>query len=454
MIGMLATGLLLRTSGFVHGVPHGWTTILFSLALSAVVARAGIRVPLRRNTSKVGVWSTVLIGGAPVLIETVWLAGILHGALRVPLDWATVAAAAVACVSPGVVVPILVGLADTSREWAEARIVRTLLAAVGVDVLVATTLFGVASAVLERRLCGNHSPVTLWWILFRAARELALGGMAGAGIAAAAVVLAPRVRHETVVKVWKWGGDKHVALFAATSTWMALAKTMGCPGAATSGVLVAWAAVGNMWDSTDVDIADKRLKHIWTLTEPFLFPLIGSSIHLAAFQPRILAAAGACVAASVAIKLCTTYAATTITRFERWERGFAAGVWTGKASVQAALSSVPLSLLSKHALTIPDLAQESIHGQTAFAAIVAAILIGAPLAASWVAFYKGSPTANTTTMQFAARSADATNEGDADAIGEKAAGMKSLEKTASKETLSLGKKPRILRSAVEGVMVV
>ncbi|KAJ3171778.1 hypothetical protein HDU87_008320 [Geranomyces variabilis] len=210
-------------------------------------------------------------------------------------------------------------------------------------------------------------------------------------------------------------GDRATSgLFAATAAWMCLAKSAGMPGAATSGVVIAWAAAASRWDSGAVENADKRLKSIWTYAEPMLFGLIGAAIDLRSFSIHTLALAFATVAGSITIKLCATYLVTTARGFTSWECEFAAGVWTGKASIQvnitnfecklpsklfyfnlthisfiqAALSTVPLAIIAKYHLAGT---LEAAHAHTAFATLVAGILLGAPLASAWAGIYRKVP---------------------------------------------------------------
>ncbi|KAJ3132342.1 hypothetical protein HDU90_007403 [Geranomyces variabilis] len=363
---MLLCGMLARASGCIHAIPPSWTTVQFSIALAAAVARAGLWVCLnttdcaspnhkdisiaKLNSTKASgdctarnvallVVDAVAMGVVPIAMELAWLGGgVLWLWAGIPLDWSLIAASAVACVSPGVVVPLLLRVAEgfgggggghptnSTLLPQPPRIVRTLLAAVAVDVLVGTTVFGVAVALLERRLQAHadapaaaiiQTSVSPAWVLARAGREVGGGLTAGVLLGCLAGQMSR-------------GDRATLGLFAATAAWMCLAKGTGMPGAATSGVVIAWAAAASRWDSGAVQNADKRLKQIWTYAEPMLFGLIGAALDLRSFSIRTLALAFATVAGSITIKLCATYLVTTARGFNSWDCGFAAGVWTGK----------------------------------------------------------------------------------------------------------------------------
>ncbi|KAJ3144733.1 hypothetical protein HDU89_007777 [Geranomyces variabilis] len=291
---MLLCGMLARASGCIHAIPPSWTTVQFSIALAAAVARAGLWVCAnpadcaatnhkditiaKINSTKASgdnsagnlallVADAVALGVVPIAMELTWLGGgVLWLWAGIPLDWSLIAASAVACVSPGVVVPLLVRVAEgfggrgggnTTNSTLlpqPPRIVRTLLAAVAVDVLVGTTVFSVAVALLERRLQANadapaaaimQTSVSPAWVLARAGREVGGGLTAGVLLGCLAGQMSR-------------GDRATLGLFAATAAWMCLAKGIGMPGAATSGVVIAWAAAASRWDSGAVENADKR----------------------------------------------------------------------------------------------------------------------------------------------------------------------------------------------------
>ncbi|TPX70682.1 hypothetical protein SpCBS45565_g01644 [Spizellomyces sp. 'palustris'] len=372
LLAMLLTGLVLRNllPNWVGNPPHQIAKAFFSFALSTVVSRAGLAISLSTFISHVH--ATLAVGVLPVIVEAGWLSILSHGVFGLPWEWAFILGTGVASVSPGVVVPLLLGLVDGGdARWKSNRTVRILLAATGVDVLIATTAFGVAVAVVEGVLEGRG--IGRWWVL-RGLLEVGMGVSVGAILG----VLAWSLK--------RWIG-RDVILCCLTTAWMMGAKAWRFPGAATCGTICAWAVAGNVWSKGDVERADKRLKTVWYCAEPFLFPVIGASISLASFDTPTLVLSLICVACSICIKLSTAFVAARWGGLDKDEATFLSGVWTGKASVQAALSSTPLTLIQTYHLeSEPDFA----YAHIVFAGMVSAILIGAPVASGWVAMYRNN----------------------------------------------------------------
>ncbi|KAJ3204014.1 hypothetical protein HDU67_009816 [Dinochytrium kinnereticum] len=161
-------------------------------------------------------------------------------------------------------------------------------------------------------------------------------------------------------------------------------KTNGFPGAASASVIVAWAFVANTWEKEAVEMANKRLKLVWKFAEPFLFPLIGASVSLIEIRPAIIALSMLCVSLSIFIRMSVAYITSWVAGLTPEEQTFTCGLLTGKASVQAALSTVTMEAVHRNSLQgTPDDARSRI----VFACMVSAILLGAPFAASWVAVF-------------------------------------------------------------------
>ncbi|KAJ3186929.1 Sodium/hydrogen exchanger 9B2 [Gaertneriomyces sp. JEL0708] len=366
LLGMIATGVLLRNAfpGVISSAPQAWTSVFFSFALAAIVARAGLYLSLATLSSHL---NTILaLGIIPVAAETAWLTLIVHEILCIPWIWSFTVASGVACISPGVALPLLLRLINAERiEWKDSDILRIMLASTSIDVLVSTTMFGVGMAALMESLSGAEPSLTAW--LLRGILEMGSGCVAGALLG----MLALSLRHWKACYVVGIGLEKDTILFIWSTLWMMGAKSRGYPGAATSGTIIAWAIAGNDWDAKAFESADTRLSSFWYLAEPLLFPLIGTSISFEMFENRMMLTAAICVASSVGVKSLAAFAAMLFRRMSHEEASFTSAVWTGKASVQAALSSIPLTLLHSN-LQGPS----AEFAKVMFAVFTAAILIG------------------------------------------------------------------------------
>ncbi|KAJ3085848.1 hypothetical protein HK102_013753, partial [Quaeritorhiza haematococci] len=89
------------------------------------------------------------------------------------------------------------------------------------------------------------------------------------------------------------------------------------------------------------------LKFVWKLSEPFLFSVIGASVSLFDIPFTLLSTAMVLVALGVLVKVLAALITTCMWGSEwKWEECiFVAGTWSGKASVQAALSGATAELV-------------------------------------------------------------------------------------------------------------
>jgi Kef-type K+ transport system membrane component KefB len=85
-----------------------------------------------------------------------------------------------------------------------------------------------------------------------------------------------------------------------------------------------------------------RLKWVWKLAEPFLFPLIGASVSFSDIKPSTLLTALCLVFLSISVKMSAAYYSCMAAGLSSDEQIFASGIWTGKASVQVFLKVVSI----------------------------------------------------------------------------------------------------------------
>ncbi|KAI9341977.1 hypothetical protein BDR26DRAFT_1006914 [Obelidium mucronatum] len=360
MLGMLGTGLLLRNllRGVVLPLPHSWTTPLWTIALSAVTARAGLS--LQTSVISANLYPTLMLGAIPVLLESFFLAGL---------------------VGIGVVVPLLLNLQD-KPHWKNSRVPPLLLAATGLDVLIATTGFGIALAAIfghSHEYDSPHDPAaqaiehTSWYT--RAVEEIFLGIGGGMVFGFLGVYLLRRKNPEQFCTM---------VIFILSTYGMMFLKSFGFPGAASSTIIVCWAIIGNLWDKDQVDASNKRLKLIWNLAEPFLFPLIGASVCFMEIRPVILILSLLCVFISICVRMTVSFFTSQMAGLSIDEQIFTCGLWSGKASVQAALSTTTIELVHQYKLQNTEADDFS---RIVFACMVSAIMLGAPFAATWVSIF-------------------------------------------------------------------
>jgi hypothetical protein len=193
---MLFSGVLLRNTfpSLIVTIPHEWTSKLWSLALTSVfflnfqiIARSGLYLDLKiisKNKT-----ATFALGCIPLLTETIWLVLISVYLFEFPISWAFTLAFGTACMSPGVVVPLVLNLLDNG--WAKSWIPPICLAGVSVDVLLATVGFGISLSSCFGHFHPENSMHSYW--IFRGLEEVFLGVFLGACIGSAGWIFQTRI---------------------------------------------------------------------------------------------------------------------------------------------------------------------------------------------------------------------------------------------------------------------
>ena len=323
MLGMLFSGILVKfmLPKLVVSIPHTWTAVLWTQALASVIARAGLS--LQKPKVLPHLLQATMIGTIPLLMETTFLATMAKDLLFLPTNWAFTLAFGVACISPGVVVPILLNLLDNG--WKSSKLPPMLLTAVGIDVLLGTAGFGIflASCFKHKHeiqeIGGDHS-----WI-GRGIEEIAFGVILGLFAGLIAFLLTKFECPENI---------RTYLIFITSASTMVWCKSVGYAGAASCSTFICWSTIANSWPDTDIQKADLKLKQLWLLFKPFLFPVIGATITFSDTSPLILLECFLLVVAGVVIKMVGAYLTAIVVGCDNSESLFISGVWSGKASIQ------------------------------------------------------------------------------------------------------------------------
>lgn len=251
MLGMLFTGVLLRNvfPTIIIQLPHEWTSKLWSLALTSVIARAGLYLEI--NVLSKNSISTIALGSIPVLAETFFTAFVSSFVFKLPLSWAFTLGFGTSCMSPGVVVPLVLNLVESG--WKQSRIPPIALAGLSIDVLIATVGFGIS---LSSSFGHNHESEG-WmhdsWIM-RGLEEVTGGIILGAFIGGLGLILLKIKSVEPLVSG---------VIFSCSSVIMTVAKTAGFTGAGTCATFLTWLIVANTWSKGDISLVESRYINLY-----------------------------------------------------------------------------------------------------------------------------------------------------------------------------------------------
>ena len=246
MLGMVLTGMLARNlfPSIIVALPHSWTSKIWSFALSAIIARAGLYLEKSLLINNIG--PILALGVVPVVMEAMMMAQFVKFSFDLPLEWSFVLSFGTACMSPGVVVPLVLTMIEGTQK--QVRLPSIALAALSVDVLVATTGFGIAlSSIFGHRHELDDGEHTSW--LARGIEEVLGGFLAGLTLGAISLILFRFKMSEPIVSG---------LVFLGSSLLMIYAKLHGVTGAAVCAIFLAWAIGANTWDKSHVTTIDGR----------------------------------------------------------------------------------------------------------------------------------------------------------------------------------------------------
>lgn len=350
VLGMLLFGLALGAWGGDRVWPAGLVEMepfLKNFALVVILLRAGLG--LRRKVLHQVGRTALALSIIPCLFEGITLTLLLHYLWNFDLPVAGLTAFMLSAVSPAVVVPAMLKL--TEQGYGQKKQVPTLvLAGASADDVLAITLFSVFT--------GMALNSELHWVasLVELPRALVLGILPGIVVGLGLAALFKR-NHKRVRATEKTLILLMMALLLVQAGEM-------IHSAALLGVMTVGFLLLEKAEPVAHELAAKLAK-IWIFAEILLFVLIGMKVDprvaLQAGLPAMALIAGGLAARSIGVGL-----ATVGSGLNSKERLFCVCAYLPKATVQAALGSVPL------ALGIPG-------GETILALAVLSVLFTAPL---------------------------------------------------------------------------
>ncbi len=326
VLGMLLCGIALGTLGEAAWPPalSAIDPFLKTFALVVILLRAGLGI--RRNVlHRVG-RTALALSVLPCLLEGSLLTLLLHALWSLDLPVAGMAGFLLAAVSPAVVVPAMLTLAE--KGLGRKNEVPTLvLAGASLDDVLAITLF---SLFLRMGLQGEVAWASAFWELPRAVLLGILPGLA------AGLLLAHFLR------------GNHARVRATEKTLIVLMAALllvQAGDALHSAALLGVMTIGFLLLERAEPVAHElaaKLGKIWVFAEILLFVLIGMRV-----DPRLALEAGpsalALVTAGLLARSTGVWLATSRSPLSPRERLFCVLAYLPKATVQAALGGVALS---------------------------------------------------------------------------------------------------------------
>lgn len=352
LIGMLAAGVILGPSclDLLDSSLLGISIELRQIALVIILMRAGLALNLG-DLKQVG-RPAVLLCFVPACFEIAGVMLLAPWLLGVSLIEAAVIGAVVAAVSPAVIVPKMLKLMEEGRGTSKG-IPQMIMAGGSIDDIFVIVLF---TAFTTLALGGEVSAISLLDIPLSIILGAALGCASGVAIAA----YFKRFHTRDSIKL----------LILLSTAFLFLTLEQWAKGSVAISGLLAVMVMGItlLWRyPTLAKRISPKLNKVWVGAEVLLFVLVGASVDI-----DYALAAGASAIALILLAMIFRMTGVGVsmirTPLNRKERLFCMIAYTPKATVQAAIGSLPL------AMGLPC-------GEIVLTVAVLAILITAPLGA-------------------------------------------------------------------------
>ena len=356
IVGMLLTGVLLGPYALGRLDPSilAVSADLRKMALVIILLKAGLTLDLA-DLRRVG-RPAVLMAFLPASFEILAVVLFAPRIFGISRSEAAVMGAVLGAVSPAVVIPRMVQLMETGYGT-DKRIPQLIMAGASCDDVFVIVLFSTFTGMAQG---GSASALDLLRIPVSIALGVAIGAAAGCALGLFFETAHARghgVRNSTKVIVVLGASFLLMAAEAALSS-------------AVSGLLavVSMACALRLRSPSAVSRRlSEKLGKLWIAAEVMLFVLVGAAVDI-----RYTLGAGlgalALLAVSLAFRAAGVWLCLLGTALTRRERAFCVIAYLPKATVQAAIGSVPL------AMGLPC-------GQLVLSVAVLAILITAPLGA-------------------------------------------------------------------------
>lgn len=382
LLGNLISGIVLRNlpGGVVDALPDSWSSIIRATGLSLILMRSGLELDVPM-VMKQG-WIAARLTVCPGFVEAMVVGGVSTQIFGMPIALALALGFILAAVSPAVVVGGMFNLQKLGYGVAKG-IPSLVVAAASFDDVVAISGY---SMCIGAAISTGHD-ATL------AAIEGPINIIAGVVVGAVAGSVCGMTRlFNTKVK-------RTVVCVAMGLFLMYVSLSIHYHGAGALAGLVTTISASYFWQNAtwndylpDMNLSlpasdewhhetEHDIALVWEYAaSPLLFAVIGASINFSVLDASIIPYSIAVVVCGAAVRVPTAILVTGGKDLTLKERCFVGLAWIPKATVQAALGSVPLDIvLTYKDDTDSDFDEYKRWGEQILVTAVVAILITAPI---------------------------------------------------------------------------
>lgn len=328
LVGMLLTGVVLGPYclGAIDGKVLDISSEIRQAALIIILMRAGLTLNLK-DLKKIG-RSAVMMCCVPACFEILGMVIIAPVLLGVsPLDGA-IMGAVVAAVSPAVIVPRMIDLAETGYGVKKA-VPQLILAGASVDDIFVIVLFSAFTGIAQG---GSINAISLINIPVSVILGIILGGMAGFAI----------IKYFDMAEL---GAVVRVIILLSLCFIFTSAEKMIHFGITFSGLIgvMTLGVCFKMKREKQAAELSRIFNKLWTGAEVLLFALVGATVNLE-YAYKAGAAAVLLILLVLVFRMAGVIVCLLGTNLNFKEKVFCAGAYIPKATVQAAIGGIPLSM--------------------------------------------------------------------------------------------------------------
>jgi NhaP-type Na+/H+ or K+/H+ antiporter len=328
LIGLLITGILLGpyVLNLIDGSILGISSDLRKIALIIILTRAGLGLDVS-GLKKLG-RPAFLMCFVPATCELIGMLILAPGLLGLPLLDAAILGSVLAAVSPAVVVPRMVKLMDEGYGTEEG-IPQLILAGASVDDVYVIVLFSTFLGMAQGQGISLTSFVNIPVSIF-------LGIIIGLLIGSALAFYFKNVHIRDTIKV--------LIILCISFILVYMEDSMHTPITFSALISIMFIGIGLQKKRKIVaERLSKKYEKLWVAAEVLLFVLVGAAINIYYIGNvglrAILLIMGVLIFRMLGVFLCLIG-----TKLNRKERLFIMMAYTPKATVQAAIGGIPLTL--------------------------------------------------------------------------------------------------------------
>ncbi len=365
ILGMIFTGILLGPSVFDWVNPEVSTFLkeFKTVALIVILIRAGLGIN-KQTLHKVG-RPAINMSFIPGILEGTTVLLIAHYILGFTFIEGGILGFIIAAVSPAVVVPAMLDLKD--KGYGQKKEVPTLvLAGASVDDVFAITIFSLFTGLAA----GNA--IDYGHIFWSVPVGIALGALFGALIGLALVVFFKKYHIRDTKKVIIF--MIVAVVFYEFTEWETIKEFV--PLAGLLGIMAIGFIILEKYNKLANRLSVKFNK-VWVLAEILLFVYIGTEVQISELNASLIGIGLLILLLGLIARSVGVWLSLIGSNLNTKERLFSVIAYLPKATVQAAIGAVPLTLIGEGKLG--DVTTET--GQTILALAVLSIVVTAPIGA-------------------------------------------------------------------------